>query len=309
MKATRDGYGEGLVKLGKLNKDVVVLDAGVSDSTRTDWFKKEFPERFFNMGISEADMVCAAAGMSTCGKVAFATSFSCFLLGRTMDQILVSVAYSNSNVKLVGSHAGIATGEDGPTAQSINDIALMRAMPNMIVVVPADAKEAEKATIALAANKGPAYMRLARPATEELFDDSYEFKIGKAVVMREGKDVTIIATGVMVCEALEAAKILEKEGINAAIVNMSTIKPLDNKAVIKAAETKAIITAEDHNIIGGLGSAVAEVIAEEKLDVVFKRIGAKDRFAESGPYKELFEKYGLSAKHIADAVKKAISKK
>ncbi|MBN2454801.1 transketolase family protein [Candidatus Woesearchaeota archaeon] len=308
MKPIRDGYGEGLVKLGKVNKNVVVLDAGVSDSTRTEWFKKEFPERFFNMGISEADMVCAAAGMSTCGKVAFATSFAGFLLGRTMDQIFVSVAYSKTNVKLAGSHAGVSVGEDGPTAQSINDIAMMRAMPNMVVVVPADAKEAEKAVFALAEHKGPAYIRLARSDSEEFFGDNYEFKIGKATVMKKGKNAVIIAIGVMVKEAMAAAEILEADGLDVGVVNMSTIKPLDREAIIKAAETGVVITAEDHNIIGGLGSAVAEVLAEEKLDVAFKRIGAQDRFAESGPAKELFEKYGLNGKHIAAAVK-AVAKK
>jgi transketolase len=306
MKSIRDGYGDGLVKLGKMNPDVVVLDAGVSDSTRTEWFKKEFPERFFNMGISEADMVCAAAGFSTCGKVAFATSFAGFLLGRTMDQIFVSVAYSNTNVKLAGSHAGVSVGEDGPTAQSINDIAMMRAMPRMNVVVPADAKEAEKATIALASIYGPAYIRLARSDSEEFFDDSYEFKLGKAVTLKKGGKAAIIACGVMVQEAMSAAKQLEAEGIDVSVINMSSIKPLDVQAVVEAAKTGAIVTAEDHNIIGGLGSAVAEVIAEKKLNVPFARIGAQDRFAESGPAKELFEKYGLSARHIAEAVKKLL---
>jgi transketolase len=306
MKSIRDGYGDGLVKLGKLKPEVVVLDAGCSDSTRTEWFGKQFPERFFNMGISEADMVCAAAGFSTCGKVAFATSFAGFLLGRTMDQIFVSLAYSNTNVKLVGSHAGISVGEDGPTAQSINDIAMMRAMPRMNVVVPADAKEAEKATIALASIYGPAYIRLARSESEEFFDDSYEFKLGKAVVLKKGTTASILACGVMVQESMAAAKMLEQEGIDVSVINMSSIKPLDVQAVIDAAKTSVIITAEDHNIIGGLGSAVAEVIAEKKLNVSFKRIGVLDRFAESGPGKELFEKYGLSARHIAEAVKNLI---
>lgn len=306
MKSTRDGYGEGLIKLGKENKNIVVLDAGVSDSTRTEWFKKEFPDRFFNMGISEADMVCAAAGFSTCGKIAFATSFAGFLLGRTMDQIFVSVAYSNTNVKLAGTHAGVSVGEDGPTAQSINDIAMMRAMPRMVVVVPADAKEAEKATIALASIYGPAYIRLGRSDWEEFFDDSYEFKLGKAAVLKQGRKAAIIACGIMVQESMAAAKQLETEGISVSVINMSSIKPLDVQAVIEAAKTGVIITAEDHNIIGGLGSAVAEVIAEKRLNVKFSRIGAQDRFAESGPAKELFEKYGLNAKHIAESVKKML---
>ena len=306
MAATRDGYGNALVKLGISNPNVVVLDAGVSDSTRTNKFAEKWPARFFNMGISEGDMICTAAGLAKCGKTAFATSFICFLLGRSMDQILVSVAYSDSNVKIIGTHAGLAIGEDGPTAQAIGDVAYMRAMPNFIIICPADAVEAEKAIMEIAKRKGPAYVRLGRPAVKSIYDDSYKFEIGKASVVAEGNDATIIASGIMVQESLAAAEILKKEGINARVVNMSTIKPLDRKAVIDAAETGVIITAEDHNIYGGLGSAVAEVIAEEELDVKFERIGVKDRFAESDTQKVLFKKYGLDAETIAATVKKAI---
>lgn len=305
MAATRDGYGNALLKIGS-DTNIVVLDAGVSDSTRTNKFAEKWPERFFNMGISEGDMVCTAAGLAKCGKTAFATSFICFLLGRSMDQILVSVAYSDSNVKIIGTHAGLAIGEDGPTAQAIGDVSYMRAMPNFIVICPADVVEAEKATLAVAKRKGPAYLRLGRPAVKTIYDDSYKFEIGKASVVAEGNDAAIIASGIMVQESMAAAEILRKEGVNVRVINMSTIKPLDRKAVAEAAKTGAIVTAEDHNIYGGLGSAVAEVIAEEGLNVKFGMMGVKDRFAESDTQKVLFKKYGLDAEAIAAAVRKAV---
>ncbi len=305
--ATRDGYGNALIKLGSSDPNVVVLDAGVSDSTRTNKFAEKFPERFFNMGISEGDMVCTAAGLAKCGKTAFATSFICFLLGRSMDQILVSVAYSDSNVKIIGTHAGLAIGEDGPTAQAIGDVSYMRAMPNFIVICPADAIEAEKAIIAIAQRKGPAYVRLGRGNVRTIYDDSYKFEIGKASVVAEGNDAAIIASGIMVQESLAAAEILKKDRINVRVVNMSTIKPIDRKAIAAAAKTGAIVTAEDHNILGGLGSAVAEVIAEEELDVKFGMIGVKDRFAESDSQKVLFRKYGMDAETIAETIRKTLS--
>ena len=303
MAETRDGYGTALIKLGASNPNVVVLDAGVSDSTRTNKFAEKYPERFFNMGISEGDMICAAAGLAKCGKTAFATSFIAFLLGRGMDQIFVSVAYSDSNVKIIGTHAGVAIGEDGPTAQAIGDVAYMRAVPNFTIICPADAVEAEKAILEIAKIKGPAYVRLGRGNVKTIYDDSYDFKIGKASVVMEGKDAAIIASGIMVQESLAAAESLKKEGINARVVNMSTIKPLDRQAVIEAAKTGTIITAEDHNIRGGLGSAVAEVIAEEKLNVKFHMVGVNDRFAESDTQKVLFKKYGLDAEAIAAIVR------
>ncbi|MBI2137827.1 transketolase family protein [Candidatus Woesearchaeota archaeon] len=303
---TRDGYANGLLKLGSDSR-VVVLDAGVSDSTRTQKFGEKYPERFFNMGISEQDMVGTAAGLAKCGKIAFATSFAPFLMGRTQDHQLVSVCYSEANVKLVGTHNGLAVGEDGPTAQSPNDIAMARAMPTMIVICPVDAVEAEKATIFLAEkHKGPAYLRLGRPDVETLYDDSYNFELGKASFLKNGKDGAIIACGVMVYESLKAAEKLGQEGIGVSVINMSSIKPIDREAIRKAAGTGAIVTAEDHNIYGGLGSAVAEVIAEEGLDVEFKIIGIKDRFAESDTQEVLFRKYGLDAEAIAAAVKKAV---
>ncbi len=306
MAATRDGYGNALIKLGSSDTNVVVLDAGVSDSTRTNKFQEKYPERFFNMGISEGDMVCTAAGMAKCGKTAFATSFICFLLGRSMDQILVSVAYSDSNVKIIGTHAGLAIGEDGPTAQAIGDVSYMRAMPNFIVICPADTVEAEKATMAVAKRKGPAYLRLGRGNVRTIYDDNYNFEIGKASVVAEGNDAAIIASGIMVQESLAAAEILKKEGITVRVVNMSTIKPIDRQAIIAAAKTGTVITAEDHNIYGGLGSAVAEVIAEEGLKCKFHMIGVKDRFAESDSQKVLFKKYGMDAEALAKAAKKLI---
>ena len=306
--ATRDGYGNALIKLGSSDQNVVVLDAGVSDSTRTNKFAEKWPERFFNMGISEGDMICTAAGLAKCGKTAFATSFIAFLLGRSMDQILVSVAYSNSNVKLIGSHCGLAVGEDGPTAQAIGDVAYMRAMPNFIVICPADAVEAEQAILEIAKRKGPAYVRLGRPNVKTVYDENYKFAIGKASVVAEGNDATIIASGIMVQESLVAAEILKSQGINARIVNMSTIKPIDVDAVIAAAKTGTIVTAEDHNIYGGLGSAVAEVIAEKWLKCSFEMIGVKDQFAESDTQKVLFKKYGMDAQAIANAVMRATAR-
>lgn len=307
-EAIRDGYGKGLLAIAS-DKNVVVLDADLQDSTRALDFGKVHPDRFFTMGISEADMVCTAAGLATCGKKPFASSFSCFLIGRALDQILVSVAYSNLNVKLVGSHAGLATGSDGPTAQAIMDIATMRAMPRMVVVVPADAKECEKATITLSKYDGPAYLRMARESIDPIYDDNYDFKLGKGHVLKEGKDVTIIACGMMVTEALEAAKLLEKENVMATVINMTTIKPIDKDLIIEIAKkTGAIVTAEDHNIIGGLGSAVEEVVAEN-IPIPIKKIGVKDQFAESGKPAELYEKYGLSARHIAEAAKVLVKRK
>ena len=241
--ATRDGYGIALVELGHSDSNVVVLDSGVSDSTRTIKFGQEFPERFFNMGISEGDMVCTAAGLARTGKVAFATSFSCFLLGRTMDQILVSVAYSNSNVKLAGTHTGLAVGEDGPSAQMIVDLAYTQAMPNMTVIQPADFEEAVQATKALSKHFGPAYLRLGRPKLKGIYDSSYKFEIGKASIVKQGSDVVVFATGGLVQESLIAADILQKESISTTIVNISTLKPLDETLIIN--ETKrhnAVIT-------------------------------------------------------------------
>jgi transketolase len=304
--ATRDAYGQALVEMGD-DPRIVVLDAGVSDSTRSKKFGDKYPERFFNMGIAEADMVCTAAGLATTGKIPFATGFACFLLGRTMDQVLVSVAYSNTNVKLVGTHTGLAVGEDGPTAQMIVDIAYTRAIPNMIVVQPVDWEETMQATRALAEYKGPVYLRLGRPKVKGIFDSSYKFEIGKGRLVKKGSNLVIFATGIMVQESLTAMEILEKDGINVTLVNISTLKPIDRDIIIEMASShKAVITAEDHNYIGGLGDAVSEVLLDAQISKPFKRIAVKDHFAETGTGQELFEKYGLSANHIAKAVRDSL---
>lgn len=307
--ATRDGYGAALLELGD-NPKVVVLDSGVSDSTRTNKFGKKYPHKFFNMGISEGDMVCTAAGLATTGKIPFATSFACFLLGRTMDQTLVSVAYSNTNVKLVGTHSGLAVGEDGPTAQMIVDIAYTRAIPNLIVVQPADFEEAFQATKALAQHVGPAYLRLGRPSVKGIYDSSYQFRIGKGHVLKQGSDVVIFATGIMVQESLKTLEALKNEKIDATLVNISTIKPIDRQLVLEQARKNgAVITAEDHSKIGGLGDAVLDVLMEHDVYVPTLKIGANDVFAETGSQQQLFEKYGLSAAHIEQAVKNVCKRK
>jgi transketolase len=302
--ATRDGYGAGLVELGTSNPNVVVLDSGVSDSTRSKKFGDKFPDRFFNMGISEGDMVCTAAGLAQAGKIPFATSFACFLLGRSMDQTLVSVAYSNTNVKLVGTHSGLAVGEDGPSAQMIVDIAYTRAIPNMTVIQPADWEEARQATIALANYKGPAYMRLGRSNVKAIYDPkTYKFEIGKASVIKQGSDAVVFATGSMVEETMKALDMLGTE-MNVTVVNISTLKPLDEATIIdQVGKNKIVITAEDHNRIGGLGDAVSEVLMNHQICKPFKRIAVNDTFAETGSASELYEKYGLSANHIVRALR------
>ena len=307
--ATRDAYGETLMDIGN-NTDIVVLDSGVSDSTRTKKFGQKFPERFFNMGIAEADMVCTAAGLATTGKIPFATSFACFLLGRTMDQVLVSVAYSNTNVKLVGTHCGLAVGEDGPSAQMIVDIAYTRAIPNLIVVQPADWVETAQATQALVDHEGPAYFRLGRPKVKAIFDSSYKFEIGKGRVVKQGSDLVIFATGSMVQESLEAMEELAKENINVTLVNISTLKPIDRDIILELVPSHgALVTAEDHNIIGGLGDAVGEVLLDNQIAVPFGRVAVKDQFAETGTGPQLYEKYGLSHNHIVKTVKDTLNKK
>ena len=308
--ATRDGYGAALLELGATDPSVVVLDSGVSDSTRTKKFGQEFPERFFNMGISEADMVCTAAGLARTGKTAFATSFACFLLGRTMDQVLVSVAYSNSNVKLAGTHSGLAVGEDGPSAQMIVDLAYTRAIPNMIVIQPADWEEAVQATKAAAKHKGPLYLRLGRPTVKGIYDSSYKFAIGKASVLRAGNDIVVFATGSLVQESLQAAEALESENISVSIVNVSTLKPLDEDLVVSEAKKHgAVVTAEDHNIIGGLSDAVRQALTNHEVFVPIQSVAVGDCFAETGMGPELYKKYGLSASHVSDKIKQALSKK
>ena len=305
--ATREAYGKALVKLGKINDDVVVLDADLSKSTKTNDFLKAYPNRFFNMGIAEQNLVGAACGFAAAGKIPFASTFAMFATGRAFEVIRNSVCYPKLNVKICATHAGITVGEDGGSHQSVEDISLMRSIPNMTVVVPADGIEAEKMIFAAAEFNGPMYVRLGRSAVPTIFEEDYNFEIGKGVVLRDGKDATIIACGIMVNEAIIAADKLKEENIDVRVINMSTIKPIDTELIIKAAkETKAIITAEEHSIIGGLGSAVSEVVSENHPTIV-RKVGVNDSFGESGTPNELLEKYGLTAKNIVDKVKEALN--
>lgn len=308
--ATREAYGKALAVLANTNENVVVLDADLSKSTKTADFKVVAPERFFNMGIAEANMVGVAAGLSTCGKIPYVSTFAMFAAGRAFEQIRNSVCYPKLNVKICATHAGLTVGEDGASHQAIEDISLMRSIPNMIVINPADAVETEAAIKAIADINGPCYVRLGRMAVANVNDAStYKFELGKGITLSEGNDIAIIATGIMVEAAMDAKKILASEGINARVINIHTIKPIDSDIIINAAkETGAIVTAEEHSIIGGLGSAVAEVVGEEYPVPVLK-VGVKDVFGESGKPNELLEKYGLTSKDIVEKVKKAISLK
>ena len=293
--ATREAYGKALVKLSNLNENVVVLDADLSKSTKTADFKAVSPERFINMGIAESNMMGVAAGLSTCGKIPFASTFAMFAAGRAFEQIRNSICYPKLNVKVCATHAGLTVGEDGATHQSIEDISLMRSIPNMTVINPADAVETEAAILAVAEYNGPCYVRLGRLPVSVINDEkNYKFEIGKGVTLAQGDDITIVATGMMVELALEAKDELAKDGINARVINIHTIKPIDKELLIKAAkETGAIVTAEEHSVIGGLGSAVAEVVTEEYPVPVLK-VGIKDTFGESGKPNELLKVYGLT---------------
>ena len=309
MVATRDGFGQGLVELGAKNKDVVVLSADLTESTRAGWFKEKFPERFFGLGVAEQDMVGTAAGFALMGKIPFACTFGVFASGRAWDQIRVSVAYMNLNVKIAGTHGGISVGPDGATHQAIEEIALMRIIPNMSIVVPCDAIEAKKATIAAAKAKGPVYLRLGRSGVPMMTKIEDAFVIGKSMTLGDGKDIAIFACGQMVSEGALACDILAKDGVSARLINMHTVKPIDRAAIIKAAkETGAIVTAEEHTIMGGFGSAIAEVITGE-CPVPVKMVGVKDRFGLSGEPDELFKYFGLTAKDIVKAAKEAIRMK
>ena len=301
-KSTREAYGEALVELGAGNEKIVVMDADLSGSTKTGTFRKAFPDRFYNFGIAEADMVCAAAGFAFSGYIPFASTFAIFGTGRAYEQIRNSIAYPKFNVKICCSHAGVSVGEDGGSHQAIEDIGLMRMIPGMTVIVPADAKEARKATFALAAFKGPAYMRLARLATP-VFDEEYPFEIGKANVLREGKDVAVFACGLMVNEALEAAKLLAAEGIEISVINVHTIKPIDEACVSEyAAKCGNVVTVEEHSVIGGLGDAVAGVLMG-KINCKFLKIGVNDQFGQSGKAADVLREYGLTADQIAAKIK------
>ncbi len=307
--ATRESYGNALSELGK-EYDIVVLDADLSKSTKTDTFKKQFPERFINVGIAEQNMMSTAAGLASCGKIVFASSFAMFAAGRAFEQIRNSICYPKLNVKIGATHAGISVGEDGATHQCLEDIGIMRTIPNMVVINPADDVEARAAVKAAVLHDGPVYLRFGRLAVPVLYDEEdYKFEIGKGVLLQDGTDVSIVATGLMVEPALEAAKILKEEGISARVINIHTIKPIDEQILVKAAkETGAVVTCEEHNIIGGLGSAVAEVLSE-KAPVPMERIGVKDTFGKSGVPAELLKEYGLTAADIVSAAKKAMSKK
>ena len=307
-KATREAYGETLLELGRRRKDIVVLDADLSGSTKTGKFAKEFPDRFFNMGVAEQDMIGTAAGLSLTGKVPFASTFAVFETGRAWDQIRLTVCYSNTNVKLVATHGGITVGEDGASHQALEDIALMRALPNMTVIVPADATETSSVINAIADYKGPVYVRLGRSNVPYVMPEDYKFVIGKAFVFDTGKDANIIAAGIMVNIAKQAAEILGKEGIDTGVINMSTIKPLDENVLLSVAkQSKVIITAEEHSVIGGLGGAVCEFLSDN-YPIAVKRIGINDSFGCSGNADELLKIHGLTADNIVKTVKSALKK-
>ncbi len=302
-KSTREAYGEALVALGKENEKLVVLDADLAGATKTSTFKKAFPNRFFDFGIAEADMICAAAGFAFSGFVPFASTFAIFGAGRAFEQIRNSVAYPGANVKLAFTHAGLSVGEDGGSHQALEDVALMRELPGMTVFSPCDAAETVKAVKAALEIEGPVYLRLTRPGTDDVTDESTPFIPGKAVTLREGKDAAIFATGLMIPRALKAAELLSADGVDAAVVNFHTIKPLDEECVLTYnSSVRAIVTAEDHFITGGLGSAVAEVIAG-KGGARFDRVGVADRFGQSGSPEELYREYGLTPEHLAQRVK------
>jgi transketolase len=301
-KATREAYGEILLELGERYPDIVVLDSDLSSSTKTSKFARQFPERFFNMGIAEQDMIGTAVGLSLTGKIPFASTFAVFETGRAWDQIRLAVCYSEANVKLVATHGGITVGEDGASHQALEDIALMRVLPNMRVIVPSDALETKQVISSIVHIKGPVYVRLGRAKVPYVMPEDYRFEFGKAYVFKIGKDANIIATGIMVDKAKKAAEILNKNGIDTGVINMSTIKPLDTETVLLAAKkSRVIITAEEHSIIGGLGSAVCEFLSEN-YPVPVKRIGVKDVFGCSGTPEELLRLYGLTVENIIETI-------
>jgi len=307
MENPRNAYGETLVKLGKKFPNLVVLDADLSKSTKTIMFAKEYPNRFFEMGIAEANMISTAAGLASCGKISFVSTFAVFATGRVYDQIRMDIAYSNTNVKIFATHGGISVGKDGASHQMIEDIALMRVLPNMMIFTPSDATQTTSIVELMATTYGPMYARVGRATAPLIYkkDELKDIKIGKGIITKDGDDVSLIACGTMVDFALDARKVLLKKGIEARIIDMHTIKPIDKKLVLKCAqETNAIVTAEEHSIVGGLGSAVSEILAEEGCSCKFRRIGVKDIFCESGEPKDLFAKYGLSADHIAQVTGK-----
>ena len=308
--ATRDAYGQALVELGNERQDIVVMDADLAAATKTGLFKKAHPDRFFDAGIAEGNMMSIAAGLAASGKTVFASSFAMFAAGRAFEQIRNSIAYPHLNVKIAATHGGISVGEDGATHQCCEDIGLMRTIPGMVILNHADGPEAKAAVRAAAEYDGPVYLRFGRLAVPVFNEEKVEFTIGKGKVLREGADVTIIATGLEVNEAMIAADTLQAEGISARVVNMATIKPVDKDLILAcAAETGAIVTAEEHNIIGGLGSAVAEVLVESGKPIPMLRVGVEDTFGRSGPALELLDLYGLTAPHIVNKVKAVLTLK
>ena len=302
-KATRQSYGEMLEKLGEENKDIVVLDADLSAATKTSIFAKKYPDRFFDMGIAEANMIGVAAGMASCGKIPYVSTFAAFAAGRAYDQIRSSICYPNLNVKICATHAGITVGEDGATHQMLEDVALMRALPNMTVLCPSDDVETKYLIEQISKIKGPVYVRLARLATPGIYEENQTFEIGKAVQIGEGTDATVFATGVVVAEAIKAKELLEEEGIHIRVVDIHTIKPIDKEMIIKSAkETKKLISIEDHSVIGGLGSAISEVLTEE-YPCKLVRMGIKDTFGKSGNAVELLKYFGLTSENIIKCLK------
>jgi transketolase len=306
---SRDGYGKGLVELGKRNENIIALCCDLTDSTRVGWFKEKFPERFIQVGVAEQNMMSLAAGLSDLGFIPFVSSYAVFSPGRNWDQLRISVCYSEANVKIQGAHAGISVGPDGATHQALEDIAITRCIPNLTVIIPCDAIEGEKATIQAGEIKGPVYLRFGREKIPTITTERTPFTIGKAEVFREGKDVCVVACGIMVFEALIAAEILHNEGIDAMVINNHTIKPIDKKTLVEAAKkTKAIVTAEEHQVLGGMGSAVAEVLSQN-YPVPIKFVGIKDRFGESGTPEELLKKFGCTSKEIIQAAKEVMKMK
>ncbi|MEK6645777.1 MAG: transketolase family protein [Candidatus Firestonebacteria bacterium] len=309
MIPTREAYGEALVEIGEKNKKIIVLEADISKSTRTIYFAKKFPERFFNVGVAEQNEMAVAAGIAATGKIPFVSTYAVFASMRACEQVRTFIAYPRLNVKIAVSHGGLTAANDGVTHQATEDIGIMRTIPNMTIIMPADAVSTKKAVIASVEYEGPVYLRFTRDSVPVLYDEDLKFEIGKSIMLRQGFDATLIALGDMVSKALEAHNILKEEGIGVRVLDMHTVKPIDKEAVIKAAvETGAIVTVEDHNIINGLGGAVAEVIVENEL-VPVKRIGLQDTFAESGEYEKLLTKYKMNVVDIINAVKLVIGRK
>ena len=302
LKATRQSYGEKLAELGEKNKDIIVLDADLSAATKTSIFAKKFPERFFDMGIAEQDMIATAAGLASQGKIAFASTFAMFATGRTYDQIRNSAVYGNFNVKIVATHGGITVGEDGASHQALEDVSLMRGLPHMSVIVPADCKECDEVIKYAAGHDGPMYIRIARTNVPDIFDENYKFDFNKAVVLKKGSNVTIITNGETLAEVLECADILEKQGITATVIHMPVVKPLDSATILdETKNSKLVVTVENHSIIGGVGSAICELLSEKMPKQVY-RIGINDEFGQSGEQRLLMEFYGLTSEKIAEKI-------